>query len=383
MGKTLEKKPRILMIAPLPPPVHGSAMMTQYIKDSKLINDNFNLDWVNLSTSRSMDEIGKHSLRKISRLGCSLFKTLILLLFHKYVRAYIAITCHGGGFLKDMPFALLCKLFGLKLIIHQHNKGMSRDVNKTLFRFLLKAVYKNSEVILLSERLYPDISEIVDHEQVVICPNGIPEVERLPHSPNPIPKLLFLSNLIESKGVFILLDACKILKDKGYVFICDFIGGETKEVSKTRFEEEVKKRGLDDMVIYLGSKYGKDKATAIAESDSLVFPTFYENETFGLVLLEAMQQAIPQISTPTGGIPDIIENGKTGMIIPVKDSQKLADAITYLIDKPEIRAKMGEEAYNRFKELYTLNKFEEAISSILGGTAPNLARIGGGGYLVN
>lgn len=367
MGKTLEKKPRILMIAPLPPPVHGSAMMSQYIRESKIINDKFHLDWVNLSTSRRMDEIGKRSLQKISRLGRSLFRTFVLLLSHKYDKAYIAITCHGGGFIKDMPFALLCKSFGLKLIIHQHNKGMSRDVHKPLFRLLFKAIYRNSKVILLSERLYPDISEIVDHNQVVICPNGIPEVERLPHKSNRIPKLLFLSNLIESKGVYVLLDACRILKDRGYVFTCDFVGGETKEISRAIFEEEVKKRGLDAITIYYGPKYGKTKSYEIAQSDIFVFPSFYYNETFGLVLLEAMQQAIPQISTDVGGIPDIIHNGKTGLIIPQKDTKKLADAIAKIIDNPTLRNKMGEEAYNRYMQLYTIERYEDSIKSILGG----------------
>ena len=57
-------KPRILFIAPLPPPVHGSAMVSQYIKDSKLVNEAFECDFVNLSTSRRMDEIGKGGMKK-------------------------------------------------------------------------------------------------------------------------------------------------------------------------------------------------------------------------------------------------------------------------------------------------------------------------------
>lgn len=60
-------KTRVLFIAPLPPPVHGSAMMTQYIKDSSVINEVFDTDWINLSTSRRMDEIGKKSPVKIWR----------------------------------------------------------------------------------------------------------------------------------------------------------------------------------------------------------------------------------------------------------------------------------------------------------------------------
>lgn len=361
--KAKNVRPVILMIAPLPPPIHGSAMMTQYIKDSKLINENFNLDWINLSTSRTMSEIGKASINKLFRFLGSYFKTVYKLCTRKYNFCYLAITCHGLGFIKDAPFALLCKLFGYKIVIHQHNKGMANDVDKPLYRFLFKLVYRNAKVILLSERLYPDISNIVDRSQVVICPNGIPIVKKYPKSDNPIPKLLFLSNLIESKGVFVLLDACKILKDKGYAFTCDFIGGETKEIDRNRFEKEVKQRGLDDILVYIGPKYGNDKNQLLANSDIFVFPT--KNETFGLVILEAMQQATPAISTPIGGIPDVILDGETGLIAKANNPKNLASKIQLLLENPAIRKEMGEASYARFTELYSLNKFEEALNHIL------------------
>lgn len=353
------------MIAPLPPPVHGSAVMTQYIKDSQLINSEFSLDWVNLSTSRSMAEIGKHNPVKIFRFFGSYFKTLWKLLTNRYETCYLAITCHGKGFIKDAPFVLLCKMFGRKIIIHQHNKGMSNDVHKPFYRWLFKAVYKNTRVILLSERLYPDISSIVSPDQIEICPNGIPEVPRLPHADNAIPKLLFLSNLIASKGVYILLDACKLLKDRGLKFTCSFVGGETAEINRTKFEEEVSRRGLNELVVYEGPKYGNEKNQTIANSDVLVFPTNYINETFGLVLLEAMQQAVPQVSTPIGGIPDIIKDGETGFIAEPATDQVLADKLSQLIQDKNLRSTLGENAFKRFEELYTQKKFEESISLII------------------
>lgn len=357
------EKTKVLMIGTLPPPVHGSAMMTQYIKDSRLINSKFKLDWVNLSTSRSMDEIGVFSPKKILRFASSYFKTFFKLCTHKYKFCYLAITCHGSGFLKDAPFALLCKLFGYKIVIHQHNKGMSNDTNNALYKFLFKLVYRNAQVILLSERLYPDISEIVNHEQVVICPNGIPEVRKYPKHKNQIPKLLFLSNLIESKGVYVLLDACKILKEKGYVFTCDFVGGETQEINRGKFNQEVKARGLDDIIVYVGSKYGEEKHKKIADSEVLVLPT--SNDCFPLVLLETMMQAKPSVSTSIGGIPDIIKDGETGLIVKEKDPKDLATKISCLLENSELREKMGEASYQRFKQLYSLEKFEEAIYHIL------------------
>ena len=167
-------KPRILFITPLPPPVHGSAMVSQYIKDSELIRGEFACDFVNLSTSRRMDEIGRGGVKKLLRFVGSFFMLFYKLLVHRYDLCYLAITCHGVGFLKDAPFVLLCKLFGRKVVIHQHNKGMSGCIERWPYRWLIPYVYKHTRVILLSWYLYPDIEKAVKREQVVICPNGIP-----------------------------------------------------------------------------------------------------------------------------------------------------------------------------------------------------------------
>lgn len=92
-------------------------------------------------------------------------------------KCYLAITCHVLGFLKDAPFVQLCKLFGRKVVIHQHNKGMSGCIERWPYRWLIPYIYKRTRVILLSWYLYPDIEKAVRREQVVICPNGIPETE--------------------------------------------------------------------------------------------------------------------------------------------------------------------------------------------------------------
>ena len=167
-------KSRILFIAPLPPPVHGSAMVSQYIKDSTLVNEQCDCDFVNLSTSRRMDEIGKGGIRKLLRFIGAYFAVFFKLLTHRYDLCYLAITCHGMGFLTDAPFVLLCKLFGRKVLIHQHNKGMSHCVHRWPYRWLMPLVYRNTRVMLLSWHLSDDIAQVVKREQVVICPNGIP-----------------------------------------------------------------------------------------------------------------------------------------------------------------------------------------------------------------
>ena len=363
MRAAIQKK-HILIITPLPPPIHGSAMMSQYIKGSNVINDAFDCDYVNLSTSRIMEEIGRHSIKKIFRFINSYFTVMLYLMTRHYDACYLAITCHGIGFFKYSPFVLLCKLFGRKVIIHQHNKGMAKDINRWPFRWLLPSVYRNTAVILLSWKLYPDIEKVVKRGQVMICPNGISDIDIAPQKhPNTIPHLLFLSNLMESKGVMDLLDACKILKEKGYNFICNFVGGETKEIDTHRFQEEIQIRELDDVVFYLGSKYGQEKYDIFSESDMLVSPTY--NDCFPLVLLEAMRQNLAVITTDEGATTDIVSDGVTGLIAKKRCPEDLADKIGLLLDNPVIMVKMGQEGRKCFLRNFTLKNYEERMRKLI------------------
>ena len=362
------RKRRILFITPLPPPVHGSAMVSQYIKENEELNENFICDFVNLSTSRNIDEIGKKSLMKYLRFIGAYFITFWKLLTHRYALCYLAITCYGIGFLKDAPFVLLCKLFRRRVMIHQHNKGMSSCVSKNPYKWLLPLVYRNTKVILLSWYLYPDIEQVVKKEQIIICPNGISDSsdnESQIERNNETPHLLFLSNLIPSKGVYTLLDACKVLKEKGYNLVCDYVGGESKEITKDVFARAVEERGLTGIAIYHGPKYGNDKKAFFTGSDIFVFPTFYHNECFPLVILEAMQNKLPVISTDEGGIPDIIENGINGFVCKRNDANSTADAIEQLLNNKDKAIQMGQNGYRLFKEKFTLEQFNRSIIQIV------------------
>lgn len=424
---------KILFITPLPPPVHGSAMVSQYIKDSRLVQETFDCDFVNLSTSRRMDEIGKGGVKKLLRFVGAYLALLWKLLTRRYDLCYLAITCHDKGFLKDAPFVLLCKLFGRRVMIHQHNKGMSGCVDRWPYRWLLPLVYRNTTVMLLSWRLYPDIERVVKREQVVVCANGIPKVtindERLtlnedshpegntelstlnakqelshtdstdytesiscqreldtitqntpccarvglpdgnskPSTLNSKPekeaRLLFLSNLIPSKGVYVLLDACRMLRERGVPFACDFVGGETKEIDRAAFENAVHERALEGMVCYQGPKYGEEKERYWQKADVFVQPTY--EDCFPLTIVEAMQHGKPVVSTDEGAVPDLVKDGVNGFVCPRQDAHALADALERLITDPALRRQMGEAGYARYKELYTLEAFERRFVKCL------------------
>ena len=157
----------------------------------------------------------------------------------------------------------------------------------------------------------------------------------------------------------------QILKSRGYAITCTFVGGETKEISAEIFNRAVKERQLDDIVVYAGSKYGQEKQPYWVQSDIFVFPTFYHNESFPIVNLEAMQYKLPIVSTDEGGIKDIVEDSITGYIVPKQNAGALAEKIAVLIDNEELRHNMGNAGYLRYKKYFTLSVFEHKMTDIL------------------
>lgn len=209
------------------------------------------------------------------------------------------------------------------------------------------------------------------------CGNGIPELtkdednrvlkcleEKQEEITNKPLHILFLSNMMEEKGVWTLVDACKILKDKGILFVCTFVGG-WKDITENEFNQRVSDLGLQSELNAVGPQYGKDKEVFWQNADVFVFPSFYHNECFPLVLLEAMHHALPCISTKEGAIQDIIEDGETGYIVEKQNEGHLASKILELAIDKEKRINMGLAGYRKYKKQYTLKVFENRLCNIL------------------
>lgn len=350
----------------MPPPVHGAALVGNYIKESKLINSSFKTKYIRLGTTNNFEERKKTTIIKIFRFIKINFDSFFSTLFYNPNLVYITLSSKGMGFYKDAFIIVLVKILRKKCVLHFHNKGVSSRQNKRLDNLLYKLVFHNSEVILLSGHLYSDISNYVSRQNIHICPNGIPIQETINDSKkrnnNEAINILFISNLIISKGIWVLLEACKILKNKDVNFQCTFIGVES-EVTREELEEQINLFELKKHVKYVGSKYGDEKKAYLSQTDIFVHPTF--NDCFPLVLIEAMQYSLPIVSTWEGGIPDIVEDGKTGFLVKTKDSNELAEKIKILIEDDDLRIKMAKKAKEKYLKEFTINKFENRLLNIL------------------
>lgn len=356
------KKNRIFFILHMPPPVHGASMMGKYMHDSKLINQTFDCHFFNLTLAKNLQDIGRGGIRKLLDFVIQLKHIYHTVKVIKPDLCYVTPNAKGGAFYKDFLIIMLLKIMKQKIVIHYHNKGVATYQNKLIDNFLYKSFFKNIKVILLAESLYKDICKYVKRNDVYICPNGIPETGESTSMTHSGFNILFLSNMMKEKGVWDLVTACKILKERGKQFHCDFVG-KWSDITEKEFRLQIEKQNLDKYITAYGARYGTDKDKFFHNADLFAFPTY--NDCFPLVLLEAMESGITCISTQEGGIPDIIEENITGYIINKQQPQLLADKIEYLIDHPDLCQYMGKKGKEKFQNKFTLKKFEATIIEIL------------------
>ncbi len=184
-----------------------------------------------------------------------------------------------------------------------------------------------------------------------VIPNAIP----IPKFLNPCPvktyDILFVGRLTKQKGVEILLKAVKVLKDEyGRNLKIAIVGdGELKEQLNNLTVE----LGVNREVKFLGVR--KDVKELMVSSKIFVLPSRWEG--FGIVIIEAMSNMLPIIATSVGGIPEIIENGKDGILVPPENPKALARAISNLLENEELREKLSKAAYKKVKEEFSIKKY--------------------------
>lgn len=361
-------KKKILFILHLPPPLHGASVMGKYIQESHLINESFECDFINYSASKNVEDVGVFSLNKMYFLIKNIVIIIKLHFQKKFDLYYITPTSQGLGFYRDFLLVQTLKLLGAKIILHFHNKSGKEWISKGYNRWLLSKFYRNLDIILLGKELYSEKTPFIKENNVHYCPNGIvvndfDNIDSIFKNETKY-KFLFLSNYIKEKGIFTLIEACSILKRKGFLFQCDFIGA-WKNVNSQDVNDNIGEHGLEEYVNFLGPKYNMDKIEFFRQSNCLIFPTYYEGETFGLVLLEAMSYGLPCISTFEGCIPSIIDDGETGFCVEAKNAEALAEKMAWMMNNPRSAETMGKRGYEKFLANYTLNHFEQRLKLIL------------------
>ena len=159
------------------------------------------------------------------------------------------------------------------------------------------------------------------------------------------PRVLAVGRLVEKKGFSTLVDACAKLAGRGLAFTCELIGGgELEGVLRA----QISRLGLERHVVLTGPQPQCAVMQAMARASVFVMPCVVgvDGNRDGLptALLEAMALGTPCVATDVTGIPEVIQDGRTGLIVAQHDASELAVAIERLISDSSLRVRLAEAA---------------------------------------
>lgn len=262
-------------------------------------------------------------------------------------------TSSYAGFYEKGLLALACRAAGARTVLHPVGGfaefHRAARLGRPLIRFLLR---RASMVFAVEPRVAALIGRIAPRTPVVLVPNPVDCAlfGDTPASPPEGPlRILFSGAIVETKGVFDLLDATALARRDLPPFRLVLIGdgprlGECRVRAATL--------GLDDIVELRGWVSEGEKVALLRTSHVFCLPSHVEGTP--LSVLEAMAAGLPVVATTVGGLPMVITSGHEGVLVPPRDPRALADALCAVLADPERRRRMGAAAFERVRERYDL-----------------------------
>lgn len=361
---------RVLVVGQTPPPFGGQAIMIEALLRSDPVRVKF--FHVRLNYSDDMDSVGKFAFRKVWVLFTTILRVWRARLRHRTAMLYYPPS--GPNMvpvLRDVVFLCATRWLFKWTVFHYHAGGVS-GFQKQLpawARPFFRLAYRNAAMAIRTAPQNPEDGRLLGAKRDIVVPNGIPDMrgtvqERTAALGDPI-VILFTGVLIRSKGVRVLLEAFREVVAKGADVRLELMG----RWGGRAFEEEclayIAEQRLGEKVAFLGVMRDMEKLERFAGCDIFCFPSHFEAESFGLVLLEAMQFAKPVVTTRWRGIPSVAIDGVNGFVVPVEEPSAVAAKLLLLINDEALRRRMGDEGRRIFAERFTLERFQENMEEAL------------------
>jgi glycosyltransferase involved in cell wall biosynthesis len=185
-----------------------------------------------------------------------------------------------------------------------------------------------------------------------------------PHERAPI--VVAVGRLVEKKGFEVLLDACAVLARTGRPFACDVVGGGPLEGD---LRAQASRLGLDEIVRFHGPLPQGEVRDLVAKGAALAAPCVVgeDGNRDGLptVLLEAMAVGTPCVATPVTGIPEVVRQGDTGLLVPERDPSALAAALARLLDDDGLRVRLATRARALVEEAFDIRHQAARLAALL------------------
>lgn len=264
----------------------------------------------------------------------------------KNVKILHAHTAAGTDFKRTSMMIDLAKKKGLKVVLHSHAssfKDFYRDSDGREKEWIRSVLDKADILIALSESWKEYFMNIgVPKNKIVILHNitAYPVIKNVEKDENKV-RLLFMGEIGQRKGVFDLLRAIGTHKDRLAKEIELRIGGNKME---EKLIATIQEYGIEEFVKFEGFVSGEKKLELFNWANVFVLPSF--NEGLPISILEAMSYKMPIISTPVGGIPEVVDNSNGTLVMPGDDKQ-IYDAISKYVDNRQLLIEQGEDSFRK------------------------------------
>jgi len=180
------------------------------------------------------------------------------------------------------------------------------------------------------------------------------------------PTIVAVGRLIDKKGFADLIQACRLLVERGKSFRCQIFGEGPLEERLRRQIEELK---LQNCVELPGPKPQHEIKKYLAAGTVFVLPSVIDPEggrdNLPTVIMEAMVTGLPVVSTPIGGIPEMVIDNETGFLVRAGDAVALAGAIERLFDEIGLAQRLGECGFQRARELFSIEKNIRSLLALI------------------
>lgn len=276
--------------------------------------------------------------------------------------AHINVAPRGSTSRKRL-YAAIAARFGVPVVLHLHGSGYNEYFESVgpARQARIRSFFGSADAVVALSGFWRNwmIDALkLDPAKVVEIPNGVPEASGLVPPANPVPRIVFLGELGERKGVDMLLDALADLRSRGLRF--DAVLGGNGAIDEA--QERARRLGIADAVSFPGWVGEVEVDALLRQADIFTLPSRAENQP--VAILEAMARAVPVVSTHVGAIPEQVVEEETGLLVPPGDAKQLADAIARLIAEPDTRRRMGDEGLARFKAHFSVESLSDRFAAL-------------------
>ena len=368
--------------------VNGHSMMFQLFVD-KLAERK--IETVVVDFGKSLDPnfsskrvSGKFSFTKLADNFLLIFKFLNVLILHPHTPVYITTSQSKVGFIRDFIFINLAKLLGRKVVAHQFGANYEKfyaGQSVSLQHKIKSTLAKADRIIVEGDFTKKQFSFLENYESKVISiPNGLPEkIDSAAISPKALTsdqpvQLLYLSNLIESKGYWDVLEAINILVNREGKNIKAIFSGKfledvddklysSSDEARKAFFEYIKKNNLETNIDYFDGLYANDKKEAFKKSHFFILPSYYINEGQPVSVVEALAYGCIPIVTEYRLIPDMV-NRSNGFFVPKKSPEDIVTVVLCMFNDKGSYKERSAAGIQFYKDNFTAEKYIDKILAL-------------------